>query len=155
MKTAAKVFIIIGMIFNFWWIVPIIIGIIAIRKLDTAQSKSDLTGIAVATLLCCNIIGGILMLCVDEKEFPAGQQQPPYFMPPYGQPQQPYGQPQQPYGQPQQPYGQPQQSYFGQQPQQPMGQPQQQTYEQQQYQAPAAPAAPAEEKPAEEQQQQQ
>ena len=120
MKQAAKIFIIIGMVCQFWLIFPIIVGMMALKKIDTAQSKSELTGTAIATLILCNMIGGILMLCINEKEFPAGQQQqmqygqPQYGQPQYGQPQ--YGQPQ--YGQPQ--YAQPQQQYYQPpQPQQP------------------------------------
>lgn len=69
MKTAAKVFIILGMVFQFWWIVPLIVGFIALKKLKNAKSKSELTGIAIVTLLFCNLIGGVLMLCLPDSEF--------------------------------------------------------------------------------------
>ena len=71
MKTAAKVFIILGMVLQCWMIFPLIIGIIALKKMKKATSKSELTVIAILTLLFCNTIGGILMLCLPESEFAA------------------------------------------------------------------------------------
>ena len=68
MKTVAKVFIILGMIVGCWTIFPIIVGIFALKKLNTAKTKSDLTAMGVVTLLFCNLIGGILMLCISEEE---------------------------------------------------------------------------------------
>ena len=68
MKTAAKVFIILSMIFLFYLIFPLVVGIIALKKLKTATSKSELTVIAIITLLFCNTIAGILMLCLSEKD---------------------------------------------------------------------------------------
>ncbi len=68
MKTAAKVFIIIGMVVGFWTILPLIFGFIALKKLKTATTKSELTVPAVLCLLFCNIIGGVLMLCIKEEE---------------------------------------------------------------------------------------
>ena len=66
MKTAAKVFIIIGMVVGFWMILPLVFGILALKKLNTATSKSELVGMGICTLLFVNIIGGILMLCDNE-----------------------------------------------------------------------------------------
>ena len=71
MKTAAKVFIILGMICTFYLIFPLVVGFIALKKLKTAKSKQELTGIAVVTLIFCNLIGGILMLCLSDKDFEA------------------------------------------------------------------------------------
>ena len=68
MKTAAKVFIILGMIFQFYLIFPIIVGAIALKKIKTATKKSDLTVMAILTLFLCNTIGGILMFCIKEEE---------------------------------------------------------------------------------------
>lgn len=69
MKTAAKVFIIIGMVVGFWMILPLIFGFIALNKLKNAKSKDELTVVAILTLLFCNLIGGILMLCIPAEEF--------------------------------------------------------------------------------------
>ena len=71
MKTAAKVFIILGMVFGFWMIVPLIVGIIALNKLNNAKSKSELTGVAICTLLFVNLIAGILMLCINDEQLKA------------------------------------------------------------------------------------
>ncbi len=68
MKTAAKVFIILGMICGFWTILPLIFGIIALKKLKTATTKDELTTTAILTLLFCNLIGGILMLCLKDED---------------------------------------------------------------------------------------
>ena len=72
MKTAAKVFTIIGMVVGAMAIYPIVIGWLCLKKMDEAQSKSDLTTMAILNLLFCSMPGGILMLLIDEKEFPAG-----------------------------------------------------------------------------------
>ncbi len=71
MKTAAKVFIILGMIAGFWMILPLIFGGIALSKLNKAQSKSELTGISVCVLLFVNLIAGILMLCMKDSDLKA------------------------------------------------------------------------------------
>lgn len=68
MKTAAKVFIIIGMVCGCVAIFPIIVGAIALKKLKTAQTKSDLTVMGIVTLLFCNVIGGILMLLIKDED---------------------------------------------------------------------------------------
>ena len=68
MKTAAKIFIIIGMIVGFWYILPLIFGFIALKKLKTAKKKEELTVTAILTLLFCNILGGIFMLLIKDEE---------------------------------------------------------------------------------------
>lgn len=68
MKTAAKVFIIIGMVVGCSYIIPIIVGLIAMRKLDKARRKSDIRGISILTLLFCNVIAGVIMLCMKEED---------------------------------------------------------------------------------------
>lgn len=65
MKTAAKVFIIIGMIVGCWTILPIIFGAIALSKMK----KNELTtGWKVCVLLFVNMIAGILLLCMPNEE---------------------------------------------------------------------------------------
>lgn len=77
LKTAAKVFTIIGMIFGCWMILPLIFGGIALSKMGKATKKSDITVWAVLNLLFCNTIGGILMLCLSEADFaPAAPEAP-------------------------------------------------------------------------------
>ena len=68
MKRAAKVFIWIGMIFNFYLIYPIVIGVLALKKLKTASSKNELQTLGILTLLFCNLIGGVFMLCMTDEE---------------------------------------------------------------------------------------
>ena len=66
MKTAAKVFIIIGMIFQCWMILPLIFGGIALHQMKT---KKPSTGMCVCVLLFCNLLGGIFLLCSKEEEY--------------------------------------------------------------------------------------
>jgi len=68
MKTTIKVFIWIGMIFQFFLIFPIIVGVMALKKLDQAKTKEELTGMAIAVLLLVNVIAGILMLVISNQE---------------------------------------------------------------------------------------
>lgn len=73
MKTVAKVFIIIGMICGFYMIFPIILGIIALKKLKAAKCKADFsTGWSVVVLLLVNLIAGILLLVMKDADFAEG-----------------------------------------------------------------------------------
>ena len=67
MKTAAQVFIIIGMVCGFWMILPLIFGGIALSQMSKGQRPS--TGMSVCVLLFCNMIGGILLLCAKDEDF--------------------------------------------------------------------------------------
>ena len=94
MKTVAKVFIIVNIVIRvildvpnlvlFWWMMPVlnifvlvspipalVIGIIALNKLNHATRKEDV-GIAVGvlTLIFCSCTSGILLLCLEDKHFP-------------------------------------------------------------------------------------
>ncbi len=60
MKTVAKVFMIIGMVCGFWTILPLIFGIIGLKKLNNGEMT---TGWKVLILLFVNVIAGILLLC--------------------------------------------------------------------------------------------
>ena len=66
MKTAAKVFIIISMIFQCWMILPLIFGGIALSQMKT---KKPSTGISVCVLLFCSLLGGIFLLCSKDEEY--------------------------------------------------------------------------------------
>jgi hypothetical protein len=46
-----------------------VIGGIALHKIKVAKNRSELTVIAVFTLLFCTLVGGILMLCIPDSEF--------------------------------------------------------------------------------------
>lgn len=67
MKTAAQVFIIIGMVFGCWMILPLIFGGIALSQMSKGQRPS--TGMSVCVLLFCSFIGGILLLCAKDEDF--------------------------------------------------------------------------------------
>jgi Sec-independent protein secretion pathway component TatC len=70
MKTAAKVFIILGMIFGFYMIFPIVLGAIALKKLKAANCKADFsTGWSIVVLLLVNLIAGILLLVMKDEDF--------------------------------------------------------------------------------------
>lgn len=71
MKTAAKVFIIIGMVVGCWMIYPLVVGFFALKKLKTATNKEELKVMSIVALLFCNIIGGILMLLIPDEELAA------------------------------------------------------------------------------------
>ena len=60
MKTVAKVLMIISMICGFWTILPLIFGIIGLKKLKNGEMT---TGWKVMILLFVNVIAGILLLC--------------------------------------------------------------------------------------------
>ena len=66
MKTAARVFIWIGMILGCYLIFPVIVGMNALNKLDTAKTKDELTTAAWLTFWFCNMIGGIFMLNIND-----------------------------------------------------------------------------------------
>ena len=65
MKTAAKIFVIIGMIFGFWYILPLIFGFKALKKIKNDEVT---VGTGVLTLLFVNVIGGILLLVMAKKK---------------------------------------------------------------------------------------
>lgn len=68
MKLAAKIFTIIGMIVGLPTIVAPIVGFLALKKMNEATQKSDLTVMAILNLIFCNIIGGILMLVMSDAD---------------------------------------------------------------------------------------
>ena len=69
MKTAAKIFTIIGMVCGALFIVPLVIGALALSKMKKATCKKDLTIWAIVNLIFCSPIGGILMLLLKDEDF--------------------------------------------------------------------------------------
>lgn len=70
MKTVAKVFIILGMIFQCYMIFPVILGAIALSKMKKATCKADFgTGWAIVTLIFVNIIAGIILLVMKDEDY--------------------------------------------------------------------------------------
>ncbi len=68
MKTAAKIFIIVGMICGFWYVLPLIFGGIALKKMKAGKPT---VGLSVCVLLFCNTLGGIFLLCSKASEYPS------------------------------------------------------------------------------------
>ncbi len=66
MKTAAKVFVILGMILGGILIIPIIVGIFALKQIDEYGKPS--IAISILTLILCSPIAGILMLCIEDQK---------------------------------------------------------------------------------------
>jgi len=69
MKTAAKVFIILGMIFGCIAILPLIFGGITLSKMKTATCKSDMLVWGILDIFFVGLIGGILILCVSDEDW--------------------------------------------------------------------------------------
>ncbi|MGN0813476.1 MAG: hypothetical protein ACI4MQ_08220 [Candidatus Coproplasma sp.] len=68
MKTAAKVFTIIGMIFGAIAILPLIFGGITLSKMKSAKDVSELKVWGVLDLLFCSLLGGIFVLCIKNED---------------------------------------------------------------------------------------
>lgn len=68
MKTAAKVFIWIGIILQWYLVYPVVIGAFALKRIKTAKSKDELQAFGILTAILCSILGGILMLCIKDEE---------------------------------------------------------------------------------------
>jgi hypothetical protein len=74
MKTAAKVFLIISLIMRFMFIVPLIIDIIALRKLEKETNPKNLVVIGVLVLIFSSLIAGILMLLMKPSDLEENRQ---------------------------------------------------------------------------------
>ena len=68
MKKAAKTFLIIGMILEFYLIVPLIIGILTIKRINNAKTTDELRGWGIASILLVSVLGGIFVLCIKDEE---------------------------------------------------------------------------------------
>lgn len=66
MKTAAKVFIIIGIVCGFITIVAPIVGFVALNQMKTGKPS---TAVSVLVLIFCSRIGGILLLVGKDEDF--------------------------------------------------------------------------------------
>lgn len=67
MKTI-KFFIILGMILGAIFIVPLIVGFLALKRLDTSTTTKELLPISICVLIFCSLIGGILMLNLTDDD---------------------------------------------------------------------------------------
>lgn len=68
MKKAARVFIWIGMICQFFLVYPIVVGVIALQRLNEARKKEEIQTIGILTLLFCNMVSGIIMLTMTDRD---------------------------------------------------------------------------------------
>lgn len=66
MKKAAKIFIIIGMIVGFWYVLPLIFGAIALKKMKKGKPS---VGFSICVLLFCSTLGGIFLLCTKDSDY--------------------------------------------------------------------------------------
>ncbi len=72
MKLVAKIFIIIGMIFQCFLIYPLILGAIMLGKLKKATKADDIgIGWKVITLLFVNLIAGVVLLVMKDSDYTA------------------------------------------------------------------------------------
>ena len=69
MKTCAKVFLIIGMCLTFYLILPIVFGVITIKKLDTVLIRGEIIPWGVLSIIFVSQVGGILVLCMSDDHF--------------------------------------------------------------------------------------
>ena len=75
MKTAAKVFLIISLIMRLIFIVPLIINIIALKKLEKETNPKNLVVIGVLVLVFSSLIAGILMLLMKPSDLKKNSQE--------------------------------------------------------------------------------
>jgi len=68
MKTAIKVFIWIGIFGGLFLVFPVVIGVLALNKLDAIKDKSELQTMGWLTLLFCSTLAGILMLVATNAD---------------------------------------------------------------------------------------
>ena len=68
MKKAAKVFLVLGMIFQFYLIFPIVVGANAIKRINNAKTIDELRGYGIASIICVSVLGGIFMLHIRQEE---------------------------------------------------------------------------------------
>ena len=68
MKTAAKVFLIIGMIMGFWGILPLVFGIPAVKRINNAKSHEELKTLGILSIIFVSLLGGIFMLCIKDSD---------------------------------------------------------------------------------------
>lgn len=73
MVIAAKVFIILGMVFGWPLILPLIFGGITLSKLSTAKDPSELMVWGILDIFFCGLVGGILVLLIPEDELKRSQ----------------------------------------------------------------------------------
>lgn len=71
MKTLAKVFTIISAITGAIAIVPLIVGLISLKKMKNATCKADIKVWAILGLFLGNFLGGLFMLLTKDEDYAA------------------------------------------------------------------------------------
>ncbi|PZV99846.1 hypothetical protein [Metamycoplasma auris] len=62
-KRVAKIFILIGMILRFWLIIPLVIGILTLREIESPHmTESSKLTYGILNLFFVTIVGGIFLL---------------------------------------------------------------------------------------------
>lgn len=73
MKTAAKVFIILSMVFGFIAILPLVFGFMSLSNLKKAKTAAEFPmWLKICTLLFCSLIGGIILLVMKDEDYAQG-----------------------------------------------------------------------------------
>ena len=75
MKTLAKILIILGMVIGGIAVIPLVVGILALVKLNKAKSKKEIIIPAILVLVFGNILAGIVMLLISENSFENGKKE--------------------------------------------------------------------------------
>ncbi len=69
MKSIIKGLLIVSMVCGAIYIVPVVLGIMAYKKLDEATCAEDIKTWAIITLICVSPLAGILMLIMKPEDF--------------------------------------------------------------------------------------
>lgn len=68
MKKACKVFLVLGMVFGFYLIFPIVLGACAFKRVNKAQKAEELKGWGIICIFFVSTLGGIFMLCLKDSD---------------------------------------------------------------------------------------
>lgn len=63
-----KTFLIIGMVFSFYLIFPVVLGVKAINKIETTKDKEEIRKWGIIALFFVNTLAGILILTSNNNE---------------------------------------------------------------------------------------
>ena len=50
-------------------VVGITVGVLTLKRLKVAKTKNEMLSLSILCLIFCNIISGILLLCMEDKDF--------------------------------------------------------------------------------------
>ncbi len=49
--------------------IGIVVGVLALKKLKLATTKKEMFSLSILCLILCNLVSGILLLCMEDKDF--------------------------------------------------------------------------------------